>query len=79
MDGLRRGSLSGRDCWQAALRKYAEHPTAAEAQKLVIHPVSVAGLVARGTGFAPLGTLLFYRYLNAGEDTDITPNIVKVR
>tara|TARA_R110002094_G_scaffold50090_4_gene61896 strand:+ start:498 stop:1319 length:822 start_codon:yes stop_codon:yes gene_type:complete len=61
--------------WKAAFRKYEEHLKATEAQMNLIHPVSIAGLIARGSVFALLGVLLIYRFLNAGDDASDTPNL----
>nr|WP_306267761.1 DUF1206 domain-containing protein [Pararhizobium sp. IMCC3301] len=58
---------------KAALRKYEDHLKATEAQMTYIHPISIAGLIARGLDFALLGVLLTYRFLNAGEDASKAP------
>lgn len=61
--------------WKAATRKYEDHMEAdANAMKL-IHPVSIAGLTARGAVFAILAVLLFYRLGSGGSTGGQTPGL----
>lgn len=55
-------------------RKYAEHLNASDAVMIYVHPISIAGLTARGTVFAILAVMLVFRGLTA-EDGSGTPGI----
>ncbi|WP_306259835.1 DUF1206 domain-containing protein [Pararhizobium sp. IMCC21322] len=61
--------------WKALHKKYADHFQASQRQMQFIHPVAIAGLTARGSVFALISVLLFYRYLNAGNSPSSTPNV----
>ncbi|MCI5074323.1 DUF1206 domain-containing protein [Oricola sp.] len=56
--------------WKAVTRKYADRFDAGPEAMAFIHPVSIAGLTARGFVFAVIAFLFFTRFLNAegGED-----------
>lgn len=61
--------VAGAHFWKAISRKYAEHFDCDEDTMRLIDPVSIAGLTARGMVFVVIAILLFYRGLNAGEDS----------
>lgn len=61
--------------WKAAARKYAPHFKAGPRAMMLIHPVSIAGLAARGFVFAVLSLLAFYRFLAAGGGTGTSPGL----
>lgn len=59
---------------KAAKRKYADHLKASDQVMAYIHPISIAGLAARGGVFAILSVMLVFRGLTA-EDGSGTPGI----
>ena len=48
---------------KAVTRRYADHFDASDEVMRFVHPVSILGLIARGTIWAVLALLLFYRFL----------------
>ena len=61
--------------WVKALkRKYADHLRASEEVMAYVHPISIAGLMARGAVFAILSVMLVFRGLTA-DDASGTPGI----
>jgi len=51
--------------WKAVRRKYADHFDAGPDAMAIIHPVSIAGLLARGFVLAVIAFLFLLRFLNA--------------
>lgn len=51
--------------WKAIRRKYADHFDAGPKAMAIIHPVSIAGLLARGFVLAVIAFLFLLRFLNA--------------
>jgi Domain of Unknown Function (DUF1206) len=66
--------VAGAHVWKAIRRKYADHFEAGDDAMRIIHPVSIAGLVARGFVLAAIALLFFYRFLSAGDSAD-TPGL----
>ncbi|AQZ51634.1 DUF1206 domain-containing protein [Martelella mediterranea] len=59
---------------KAVKRKYADHLRASEEVMAYVHPISIAGLTARGAVFAILSVMLVFRGLTA-DDASGTPGI----
>lgn len=60
--------------WKAFTGRYADHFEASEKiMSAIVHPVSVAGLVARGIVFGLIAAILYYRYSATGEAASASP------
>ncbi len=60
--------------WKAFTGRYADHFEASDkVMSAIVHPVSVAGLAARGVVFALIAAILYYRYSATGESTSTSP------
>jgi len=57
--------VAGAHVWKAVRQKYEDHFDAGEDAMAIIHPVSMAGLIARGFVLAVIALLFFYRFASA--------------
>ena len=60
---------------KAARRRYADHFDASERVMRFVHPVSIAGLTARGTLWGVAALLLAFRLAEAGPDEPEPPGV----
>lgn len=60
--------VAGAHFWKAWTRKYEDHIEADSEMMSVIHPISIAGLVARGIIFLVIAVLFAYRFLGRRQD-----------
>lgn len=62
--------------WYKALtRRYADHFEASERAMRLVHPVSMLGLIARGSVFAVIAVLLFYRFRTVAPSDEEPPGL----
>lgn len=64
--------------FKALTRGYAAHFQASESAMRLVHPVSMAGLIARGTVFAVTALLLAFRFLDGGSRDGDPPGLADV-
>jgi hypothetical protein len=60
--------VAGAHFWKAWTRKYEDHIDADSDMMSVIHPISMAGLAARGVIFLVIAILFAYRFLGRRQD-----------
>ncbi|PWW04466.1 uncharacterized protein DUF1206 [Hoeflea marina] len=61
--------VAGAHVWKAYKRKYADHIDCNSAPMNLVHPVSIAGLTARGMVFLVIAVMFGYRFFNAADSS----------